>query len=225
VSTDEVYGSLGLEDPAFTEKTPYDPSSPYSASKASSDHLVRAYGRTFGLPITISNCSNNYGPRQFPEKLIPLMIQNAMANLPLPVYGDGKQRRDWLYVDDHSDAILRILDAGTPGETYNVGGDAEMENISIIKAVCDLVDTRLPQEGPSRFERLPKTVADRPGHDRRYAIDHSKITERLGWTPTHGFKDGIEKTVAWYLENPQWLELVKARGSMSEWQKKNYEAR
>jgi dTDP-glucose 4,6-dehydratase len=226
VSTDEVYGSLTLEEPAFTERTPYDPSSPYSASKAASDHLVRAYGKTYGLPVTISNCSNNYGPRQYPEKLIPLMIQNAMAGESLPVYGDGKQRRDWLYVDDHSDAILAILEKGIPGETYNVGGGAEKENLEIVKAVCALVDVRMPTaSGQPRVETLIKYVSDRPGHDRRYAIDHRKITENLGWAPKHSFEQGLEKTVAWYIENPQWLKTVKDRGSLADWQKKNYQER
>lgn len=226
VSTDEVYGSLLLGDPAFTEKTPYDPSSPYSASKAASDHLVRAYGRTFGLPISISNCSNNYGPRQFPEKLIPLMIQNAVEGKPLPVYGDGKQRRDWLYVEDHCEAILAILDADFPGDTFNVGGDAEMENFDIVKAVCALVDARMPApSGLPRLETLLRYVADRPGHDRRYAIDHRKITTVIGWKPRHSFAAGLEKTVDWYLKNTEWLQALKERGSHAEWLKRNYEER
>lgn len=224
VSTDEVYGSLRQYDPAFTEKTPYDPSSPYSASKAASDHLVRAYGRTFGLPITISNCSNNYGPRQFPEKLIPLMIMNADEGKPLPVYGDGKQRRDWLYVDDHCSAIAAILGRGVPGETYNVGGGCERENIDIVKGVCRTLDRIRPLLGKkTREDSLITYVADRPGHDRRYAVDYTKIEGELGWKPKWSFEAGLEKTIRWYLENPAWT--MKAKESMKNWMKTNYEGR
>jgi dTDP-glucose 4,6-dehydratase len=227
VSTDEVYGSLGPGDPPFSETTPYDPSSPYSASKASSDHLVRAYQRTYRLPATISNCSNNYGPFQHPEKLIPLMILNAVRGRDLPVYGDGKQRRDWLYVEDHCRAILDILERGGAGETYNIGGASEQENIEIVGAVVREIDRRLPPL-PGRISRaeLVKHVADRPGHDRRYAMDFSKISRTLGWKPQHTFEEGLAKTIDWYLTCPRWLSAVMNKGrDFEEWQKKNYESR
>jgi dTDP-glucose 4,6-dehydratase len=224
VSTDEVYGSLGPEDPPFSETTAYDPSSPYSASKAGADHLVRAYSRTFGLPITISNCSNNYGPFQYPEKLIPLVILNALEGKPLPVYGDGKQRRDWLYVEDHCEAIYEILRNGSVGETYNIGGGVERENIDIIRLICQYLDLLAPRPGGQLYETLITFVVDRAGHDRRYAISSKKIVAALGWTPSHSLAHGIEKTVQWYLSNRAWLEAVKARG-LEEWIRANYESR
>jgi dTDP-glucose 4,6-dehydratase len=222
VSTDEVYGSLG-PDGYFTESTPYDPSSPYSASKAASDHFVRAYHRTYGLPALVTNCSNNYGPYQFPEKLIPLMILNIAEEKPLPVYGDGRNVRDWLYVLDHCDALLRALEAGVPGETYNVGGGAERQNLDIVHFLCDLLDARLGRPaGASRG--LIRFVADRPGHDRRYAIDSAKIRRELGWEPRHTFEDALTRTVDWYLEHREWVEEVRS-GRYREWMESNYGAR
>jgi dTDP-glucose 4,6-dehydratase len=207
VSTDEVYGSLG-DTGAFTEETPYAPNSPYSASKAASDHLVRAFHHTYGLPVVTTNCSNNYGPYQFPEKLIPLIIQKALAGEPLPVYGDGLNVRDWLYVKDHCSAIRSVLEAGRVGETYNVGGDAEMQNIVVVKAICALLDQRRPLADGRARESLITHVKDRPGHDRRYAIDASKLKRELGWAPTLGFKEGIAQTVDWYLHNAPWVQRV-----------------
>jgi dTDP-glucose 4,6-dehydratase len=207
VSTDEVYGSLG-DTGAFTEDTPYAPNSPYSASKAASDHLVRAFHHTYGLPVLTTNCSNNYGPFQFPEKLIPLIIQKALTAQPLPVYGDGKNVRDWLYVKDHCAAIRRVLDAGRVGETYNVGGDAEMQNILVVKTICALLDARRPLADGRAHESLITYVKDRPGHDRRYAIDAGKLKRELGWAPTVDFETGIAKTVDWYLENDAWVKRV-----------------
>lgn len=207
VSTDEVYGSLGPTG-LFTETTRYSPNSPYSASKAASDHFVRAYQHTFGLPTLITNCSNNYGPFQFPEKLIPLMILNAVEGKPLPVYGDGMQIRDWLYVDDHCDAIRTVLAAGTPGETYNVGGNSERANIEIVKTICSIVDRLRPDLAHKPCENLLKYVKDRPGHDRRYAIDASKIKRELGWEPKQNLKTGLEATVRWYLDNPTWVGRI-----------------
>jgi dTDP-glucose 4,6-dehydratase len=220
VSTDEVYGSLGPVG-AFTEETPYRPNSPYSASKASSDHLVRAYHETYGLPTTLSNCSNNYGPYQFPEKLIPLVVLNALEGKSLPVYGDGKNVRDWLYVEDHCEAIWMVMEKGRRGETYNVGGHAEMENISIVEMICDLVDgfAPLPGEGPRR--RLITIVKDRPGHDRRYAIDFTKLNGELGWTPAESFATGLRKTVWWYLENKGWSERIRS-GEYQSWISEQY---
>ena len=206
VSTDEVYGSLGPDDPPFSETTPFAPNSPYAASKASSDHLVRAYHHTYGLPVLTTNCSNNYGPRQFPEKLIPLMIVNALAGAPLPVYGDGGNVRDWLYVGDHVRAIRTVLEQGRPGETYNVGGHAEMANIDVVRTICRLVQAHRPGVD---CERLVTFVKDRPGHDRRYAIDASKIRRELGWTPVETFESGMRRTVDWYLENGDWLASVQ----------------
>lgn len=207
VSTDEVYGSLG-DTGRFTETTPYAPNSPYSASKAASDHLVRSFHHTYGLPVLTTNCSNNYGPYQFPEKLIPLIIARALADQPLPVYGDGKNVRDWLYVSDHCSAIRAVIERGRVGETYNVGGDAEMQNIAVVEAVCNLLDGRRP-----RLDGLPRAsqithVADRPGHDRRYAIDASKLQGELGWRPKFTFEQGIMQTVDWYLEHPDWVKRV-----------------
>jgi len=198
VSTDEVYGSLGPGDPAFTEETPYAPNSPYSASKASSDHLVRAYHHTYGMPTLITNCSNNYGPHQFPEKLIPLMIHHALAGKPLPVYGDGLNVRDWLYVEDHCTALCEVLARGRPGDVYNVGGGAEMTNIDLVRTLCALLDEAKPRTGGS-YESLITFVKDRPGHDRRYAIDSGKIRRELGWRPQETFESGLRKTVRWYL--------------------------
>ncbi len=209
VSTDEVYGSLGATG-FFTETTPYDPSSPYSASKAASDHLVRAWHRTYGMPVTISNCSNNYGPYQFPEKLIPLMILNALAGKPLPVYGDGRNVRDWLYVEDHCRAIGAVIRRAAPGSTYNVGGHNEQANIGIVHLVCDLIDASRPRpDGRSRRDQIT-FVADRPGHDRRYAIDASAIERDLGWTPRETFASGLRKTVGWYLDNDAWTDAIHA---------------
>ncbi|MGE5104509.1 MAG: dTDP-glucose 4,6-dehydratase, partial [Betaproteobacteria bacterium] len=207
VSTDEVYGSLGPADAPFTESSAYAPNSPYAASKASSDHLVRAYHHTYGLPTLTTNCSNNYGPLQFPEKLVPLMIVNALAGRPLPVYGDGRNVRDWLYVGDHCRALRTVLAHGRPGETYNVGGNAEMANIDVVHAVCRLVRVRRPELD---CERLVTYVKDRPGHDRRYAIDATKLRRELGWAPSETFESGMRKTVDWYLENGAWLASVQS---------------
>jgi len=207
VSTDEVYGTLG-EEGKFTETTPYAPNSPYSASKAASDHLVRAFHHTYGLPTLTTNCSNNYGPFQFPEKLIPLVIQKAMAGEPLPVYGDGLNIRDWLFVGDHCSAIRRVLDGGRVGETYNVGGNAERTNITVVKTICALLDAKRPLPDGRKRESLITYVKDRPGHDRRYAIDSSKLQRELGWQPSHTFEKGIEETVDWYLFNQAWTQRV-----------------
>lgn len=210
ISTDEVYGDLGFGDALFTEETPYDPSSPYSASKASSDHLVRAWGRTYGLPVVITNCSNNYGPYHFPEKLIPHMILNAIHGKPLPVYGDGMQVRDWLYVEDHARALIKVATEGTIGETYNIGGFNERANIDVVKTICSILEEVRPQkpEGVTNYVDLITYVKDRPGHDVRYAIDASKIERELGWHPEETFETGIKKTVQWYLENESWWEDV-----------------
>ncbi len=224
VSTDEVYGSLGKDDPAFTEAHRYEPNSPYSASKAASDHLVRAYHHTYGLPVLTTNCSNNYGPYHFPEKLIPLMIVNALAGKPLPVYGDGQQIRDWLYVKDHCSAICRVLDAGHIGEVYNIGGWNEKPNLEIVHTVCALLDELCPRADGKPYKEQITYVADRPGHDRRYAIDASKIKRELGWKPDETFETGIRKTVAWYLENQAWVTNVQS-GTYREWLEKNYTER
>ena len=223
ISTDEVYGSLGPQG-YFTEETPYDPSSPYSASKAASDHLVKAYFRTYNLPTIITNCSNNYGPYQFPEKLIPLMILNIIEEKPLPVYGDGKNVRDWLYVIDHCDAIIRVIEEGKLGETYNIGGKAELQNIEIVKLLCDLLDSRLGRSGKESSQRHIRFVADRPGHDRRYAIDSAKIQKELGWIPKLRFEKALEYTVDWYLRNMDWVESVRS-GEYRKWIEINYEGR
>lgn len=207
VSTDEVYGSLG-DTGKFTEQTPYAPNSPYSASKAASDHLVRAFHHTYGLPVLTTNCSNNYGPYQFPEKLIPLIIARALAGEPLPIYGDGKNVRDWLYVGDHCTAIRAVLERGRVGETYNVGGDAEMQNIDVVNAICTLLDQRRPREDGKPRNSQITYVADRPGHDRRYAIDASKLKSELGWQPSHSFERGMADTVGWYLDNQSWVQRV-----------------
>ena len=211
VSTDEVYGSLGPADPAFTENHPYAPNSPYAASKAASDHLVRAYHHTYGLPAVITNCSNNYGPFQFPEKLIPVVIQSALAGKPIPVYGDGMNVRDWLYVQDHAEALWQVLTRGRDGETYNIGGNSECPNLHIVRLICDRVDELAPgASGNSRS--LITFVKDRPGHDLRYAIDASKIRSELGWKPAHTFEQGIRDTVKWYLEHQDWVSVVTRKG-------------
>jgi dTDP-glucose 4,6-dehydratase len=219
VSTDEVYGSLGPLEPAWPETAPYAPNSPYAASKAGSDHLVRAYGHTYGLPFTISNCSNNYGPRQFPEKLIPLMILNALSGRPLPVYGDGQQIRDWLFVDDHCEAIHAILTGGKPGETYNIGGGNQPANLTIVETLCDILDEVRP--GPAHHD-LISFVSDRPGHDRRYALDITRIRRDLGWSPRHSLAAGLLETVRWYLDNPGWIEAVQQQDDYGTWLDKNY---
>jgi len=220
VSTDEVYGSLSPTAPAFTETHPYEPNSPYSASKAASDHLVRAWFHTYGMPVVTTNCSNNYGPYHFPEKLIPLMIVNALAGKPLPVYGDGQQVRDWLYVKDHCSAIREVLARGTPGETYNVGGWNEKPNLEIVHTVCALLDELQPDPAGS-YQRLITFVTDRPGHDRRYAIDARKLERELGWKPAETFETGIRKTVQWYLENAAWVANVQS-GNYRDWVSKQY---
>jgi dTDP-glucose 4,6-dehydratase len=221
VSTDEVYGSLAKDAPAFTEDHRYEPNSPYSASKAASDHLVRAWHHTYGLPVLTTNCSNNYGPYHFPEKLIPLMIVNALAGKALPVYGDGLQVRDWLYVKDHCSAIRRVLEAGRPGEVYNVGGWNEKPNIEIVKTVCALLDEMRPKADGQPYSTQITYVKDRPGHDRRYAIDASKIQRELGWKPAETFETGIRKTIAWYLANPDWVAHVQS-GAYRQWVDKQY---
>lgn len=220
VSTDEVYGSLGPDDPAFSEATAYAPNSPYSASKAGADHLVRAYHHTYGLPTLTTNCSNNYGPFQFPEKLIPLMIHNALSGRPLPVYGDGSNVRDWLYVGDHCSAIREVLARGRVGETYNIGGAAEMRNIDVVNTLCSLLDEERPRTGTG-YASLISYVTDRPGHDRRYAIDASKIRTELGWRPREDFASGLAKTVRWYLEHADWVADV-ASGAYRTWVEQNY---
>lgn len=224
VSTDEVYGTLGPNDPAFSETTPYAPNSPYAASKASSDHLVRAYFHTYGLPVITTNCSNNYGPFQFPEKLIPLVILNALEGKPLPVYGDGGNVRDWLFVRDHCAAIRTALEKGHPGETYNIGGNSERNNLQVVKTICRLVDELRPNPAGRPREELIQFVPDRPGHDRRYAIDSSKIQRELGWQPTVSFDEGLRQTVEWYLDHPEWVEHVRT-GAYREWIRANYEQR
>lgn len=220
VSTDEVYGSLGPSAPAFRETTPYAPNSPYAASKAGSDHLVRAYAHTYGVPTLTTNCSNNYGPRQFPEKLIPLMIHNAVAGRPLPVYGDGLNVRDWLYVGDHCAAIRAVLERGRPGETYNVGGNAEMTNLEVVRTLCGILRERKPGRD---YTAQIAFVKDRPGHDRRYAIDAAKIRQELAWTPAESFESGLSRTVAWYLDNERWLAAVTS-GEYQQWISLNYAA-
>ncbi len=222
VSTDEVFGSLFPDEPAFSEATPYSPNSPYSASKASSDHLARAYYHTYHLPVTITNCSNNYGPYQFPEKLIPLMILNALAGKPLPVYGDGLQVRDWLYVEDHCEAIDLVLKHGHAGETYNVGGNNQPTNLEIIHKICDLLEELAPSKGSQSYRSLIQFVTDRPGHDRRYAMDIRKIQSELGWQPRESIESGLRKTVAWYLDHPQWVAAIRSGGGYQNWLDKNY---
>ncbi|EPD43926.1 MULTISPECIES: dTDP-glucose 4,6-dehydratase [Delftia] len=221
VSTDEVYGSLAPAAPAFTEDHNYEPNSPYSASKAASDHLVRAWHHTYGLPVLTTNCSNNYGPLHFPEKLIPLMIVNALAGKPLPIYGDGMQVRDWLYVRDHCSAIRRVLEAGKLGETYNVGGWNEKPNVEIVNTVCALLDELRPKADGTSYAAQITYVKDRPGHDRRYAIDARKLERELGWKPAETFETGIRKTVQWYLDNPEWVADVQS-GAYREWVSRQY---
>ena len=224
VSTDEVYGTLGPDDPAFCETTAYAPNSPYAASKAGSDHLARAYFHTFGLPVLTTNCSNNYGPYQFPEKLIPLMILNALEGKPLPVYGDGKNVRDWLFVEDHCAAIRAVLERGRAGETYNVGGNSERANIDVVTSICDLVDEMRPKAGAKSRRELITFVQDRPGHDRRYAIDAQKIARELEWKPAEDFEGGLRKTVRWYLEHGDWVNSVRT-GAYRDWIAQNYAER
>lgn len=224
VSTDEVYGSLAPNAMAFSESHSYEPNSPYSASKAASDHLVRAWHHTYGLPVLTTNCSNNYGPLHFPEKLIPLMIVNALSGKALPIYGDGMQVRDWLYVEDHCGAIRRVLESGRIGETYNVGGWNEKTNIDIVKTVCALLDEMRPRQDGQSYAAQINYVTDRPGHDRRYAIDARKLQRELGWTPTETFETGIRKTVQWYLDNPEWVVNVQS-GAYREWVQKQYSQR
>ena len=220
VSTDEVYGSLGPTG-LFTERTPYSPNSPYSASKAASDHLVRAWMHTYGLPVLVTNCSNNYGPYQFPEKLITLMINNALAGKPLPIYGKGDNVRDWLYVDDHAAALRLVFERGAPGETYNIGGNAEKTNLEVVDALCDLLDAQRPRSDGRSYREQKTYVADRPGHDRRYAIDATKIAAELGWAPRENFVSGLGRTVAWYLANRDWVAHVES-GEYRHWMEKNY---
>ena len=221
VSTDEVYGTLGANDPAFTETTPYTPNSPYSASKAASDHLVRAYHHTYGLPVLTTNCSNNYGPYHFPEKLIPLCLLNAIAGKPLPIYGDGQQVRDWLYVKDHCSAIRRVLEDGKLGETYNVGGRNERANLDVVNTLCNILDELKPRAGGLSYKAQVTFVKDRPGHDRRYAIDATKIERELGWKPQETFETGIRQTVAWYLDHQEWVNNVLT-GEYRQWLNNQY---
>ena len=224
ISTDEVYGSLGFKDSAFREDTPYAPNSPYSASKASSDHFVRAFHETYGLPTLISNCSNNYGPRQFPEKLIPLMILNAIEGKPLPIYGNGKNIRDWLHVSDHCGAISLMLETAIPAECYHVGGNPAKNNLEVVAAIINVLDQEMPRSDGKSYSEQIHFVKDRPGHDLRYAIDASKIKKDLGWTPKFNFDQGIRETVLWYLKNAEWVKNVK-NGNYQDWIKKNYEER
>lgn len=225
VSTDEVYGTLEPDDPPFTETTPYAPNSPYAASKAASDHLVRSYHHTYGLPVTITNCSNNYGPYQFPEKLIPLMILNARDGERLPIYGDGQQIRDWLYVEDHCEAIRTVLHKGTPGETYNIGGNNQPTNLTVVKTICEVLDELLPNSTYVPHETLIQHVSDRPGHDRRYAMEIGKITRELGWQPQQSLSSGLLKTVAWYLESQEWVDVIRTQQDYQGWLDRNYAER
>lgn len=224
ISTDEVYGSLEADDPAFTETSLYLPNSPYAASKAASDHLVRAYHHTYGLPVLTTNCSNNYGPFQFPEKLIPLCIHNALAGKPLPVYGDGQNIRDWLYVKDHCAAIRRVLEAGIPGETYNIGGCGAKTNLDLIRMICSVLDEKSPRSDGASCLKQITFIKDRPGHDRRYAIDATRIQRELGWCPAETLETGLRKTVCWYLDNPDWLHNVTS-GAYQDWVGQHYEQR
>jgi dTDP-glucose 4,6-dehydratase len=219
VSTDEVYGSLGPHDPAFTEHSQYAPNSPYAASKASSDMVVRSYHRTYGLPVITTNCSNNYGPFQFPEKLIPLMLLNALEERPLPVYGDGKNVRDWLFVEDHCSALRAVLDHGRPGEVYNIGGTSERTNLDVVRQICSVLDQFQPAQQPR--QELIRFVADRPGHDRRYSMDAEKIRKEIGWSPKVDFEEGVQRTIKWYLDNPGWIESIRT-GAYLNWIEQNY---
>lgn len=225
VSTDEVYGSLKPHEPAFSEVTAYAPNSPYAASKAASDHFVRVYHHTYGLPVTVTNCSNNYGPYQFPEKLIPLMILNALAGKSLPVYGDGQQIRDWLYVEDHCEAIQLVLTQGRVGETYNIGGNNQPSNLEIVQELCSLLDELIPNSLSIPYASLIKFVTDRPGHDRRYAIDITKVQSELGWQPRQSLAAGLRKTVEWYLENQDWIEIIQQQSNYQQWLANNYQQR
>ena len=222
ISTDEVFGSLRPDDQAFTESTPYAPNSPYAASKAASDHLVRAYYHTFGLPVSITNCSNNYGPYQFPEKLIPLMILNALRGLKLPVYGDGQQIRDWLYVEDHCEAIWRVIEDGRPGETYNIGGNNQPANLTIVQTLCEILDELEPNSEFIPHKSLIQFVSDRPGHDRRYAMDITKIRDEIGWKPRQSIESGLMQTVKWYLGHPVWVEAIHKHHDYQGWLQRNY---
>lgn len=225
VSTDEVFGSLDPLDPPWSETTSYAPNSPYAASKAASDHLVRSYGHTYGLPFTLTNCSNNYGPRQFPEKLIPLMILNALGGQPLPIYGDGQQIRDWLYVEDHCEAIWTVLKESQPGETYAVGGGNQPANLQIVHTLCDILDEFRPDSPYTPHRQLIHFVSDRPGHDRRYAMDITKIGRQLNWKPRHSLSSGLLKTVEWYLQNPEWVEAMRKQQEYQGWLARNYNGR
>ena len=225
ISTDEVFGSLSPNDPPFKEETPYSPNSPYAASKAASDHMVRSYFRTYGLPAIVTNCSNNYGPYQFPEKLIPLIILNALEGLPLPLYGDGLQIRDWLFVEDHCEALLTILEKGQPGQSYNIGGSNQPANLEITKQICKILDEMLPNSPHRPHAQLITFIKDRPGHDRRYAMDTSKLSQELGWTPKHELNKGLQETVQWYLDNLDWVEKIKDRPSYNDWIRLNYSGR
>ncbi len=222
ISTDEVYGSLLPDAPAFNENTPYAPNSPYAASKASSDHLVRAYNHTYGLPVTLTNCSNNYGPYQFPEKLIPLMILNGLQGKALPIYGDGKQIRDWLFVSDHCEAIWQVFQFGKTGESYNIGGDNQPTNLEIVGAMCQLLDELIPQSPYLPHKNLMQFVKDRPGHDRRYAMNVDKINRELGWSPRHNLQAGLKKTITWYLENTDWIASIQKQKGYQAWLDQNY---
>lgn len=224
ISTDEVFGTLSMDDLAFTEETPFAPNSPYSASKASSDHFVRAYHETYGLPTVITNCSNNYGPRQFPEKLIPLMTLNALAGKPLPIYGTGENIRDWLHVEDHCDAIYEVLTKGRVGQTYNIGGRAERNNLFIVNKICEILDEIKPRSDGKSFKEQITFVKDRLGHDLRYAINCSKIEKELGWKPKHNFEDGLKETIQWYLNNEDWVKNIQS-GEYQKWIEKNYKER
>ena len=224
ISTDEVFGTLTMDDPAFTEETPFAPNSPYSASKASSDHFVRAYHETYGLPTVITNCSNNYGPRQFPEKLIPLMTLNALAGKPLPIYGTGENIRDWLHVEDHCDAIYEVLTKGRVGQTYNIGGRAERNNLFIVNKICEILDEIKPRSDGKSYKEQITFVKDRLGHDLRYAINCSKIEKELGWKPKHNFEDGLKETIQWYLSNEDWVKNIQS-GEYQKWIEKNYKER
>jgi len=225
VSTDEVFGTLSPDDPAFNENTPYSPRSPYSASKAASDHLARAYSHTYGLPVTITNCTNNYGPCQFPEKLIPLLILNALEGKALPIYGDGMQVRDWLYVEDHCEAIYLVLKNGRPGETYAVGGNNQPPNIEIVRTICTILDELLPDSPYTPHASLLKYVQDRPGHDRRYAMDITKIRNELGWQPRQSLQSGLAETVRWYMDNTDWVDALRKRDDYQSWMHNNYTQR
>lgn len=225
ISTDEVFGSLAPSEPAFKEITPYCPNSPYAASKASSDHWVRAYAHTYGLPVTITNCSNNYGPYQFPEKLIPLVVLNALEGKPLPVYGDGRQIRDWLFVEDHCEAIWKVLEHGEIGESYNVGGNNQPTNLQIVDAICNILDELKPSSPHRPHGHLKQFVADRPGHDRRYAMNIKKISVQLGWLPKYSLQDGLVKTVRWYLEHQDWIKAIREQEGYRTWLDQNYAQR